>query len=182
MFLFAHLGIGAQIVDPKIRLRGREIIAVLFGTLAPDLIDKSLFYLFALTPGTRSYGHTLLFWVLFWFGARAFDLSFRRRLWLLLSLGAITHLTLDLISDGLRGDKVYDTVTRVMLWPFTVVARTDGFPRYPFESLGAHLSTGLRPEIYFPEIIGFLLLVIRWRFGKHSQTPSAQENAPRAPK
>lgn len=102
MLPLAHLGIGANLVRPwwrKVPLR-----AILLGTLLPDLLDKPLYYVphwltgrtgaeLGLLSGTRTVGHSLLFLLaILVLGAIP---GGRRKWWLGLGLGVLTHLVLD---------------------------------------------------------------------------------------
>lgn len=107
MFVFGHLGIGSGLV--LLVKRDLPVAGVFAGTLAPDIVDKPIFYGLVRThalpasacawlPGTRTIGHTLL--------AAALVALFaalsrgRRRAWLLgAALGMVSHDLLDIASD-----------------------------------------------------------------------------------
>jgi len=109
MFPLGHVGIGTQIVPPRIReqLRWRWLV---LGCVLPDVVDKPL-YLGAmllrragedhldLLRGSRLFGHTLFFLALLVVAA-AFLRSAPLRA---VSWGVATHLVLDLVPDFAAG-------------------------------------------------------------------------------
>jgi membrane-bound metal-dependent hydrolase YbcI (DUF457 family) len=107
MFVFGHLGIGSGLV--LLAKRDLPLGGVLAGTLAPDLVDKPLFYglvrtrvlpeaACAMLRGTRTIGHTLLAAALV--ALVAFALRPDRRAWLAAAaLGMVSHDALDIVSD-----------------------------------------------------------------------------------
>ena len=121
MFPLGHVGIGTQIVPPRIReqLRWRWLV---LGCLLPDIVDKPL-YLGAmllrragadhldLLRGSRLFGHTLFFLALLAVGA-----SFLRSAPLrAVSWGVATHLVLDLVPDFASG--YFFQFRHWLLWP-----------------------------------------------------------------
>jgi hypothetical protein len=86
-------------------LRGLPVLATLFGTQAPDLLDKPLAWTFAVLPAGRSLGHSLLFAVplavLCWYviGGR-FD---RPAVALGAAVGYVSHLFADGLGAALGG-------------------------------------------------------------------------------
>ena len=108
MFVFGHLGIGSGLV--LLAKRDLPLGGVLAGTLAPDLVDKPLFYglvrtrvlpeaACAMLRGTRTIGHTLLAAALV--ALVAFALRPERRAWLAgVALGMVSHDALDVLSDA----------------------------------------------------------------------------------
>lgn len=107
MFVFGHLGIGSGLV--LLAKRDLPLGGVLAGTLAPDFVDKPLFYglvrtrllpeaACAMLRGTRTIGHTLLAAALVALVALA--LRPERRAWFAgVALGMISHDALDVVSD-----------------------------------------------------------------------------------
>ena len=170
MFLFAHLGIGNQLVRPWTKnLTGKYFRrAVLVGTLLPDLIDKPIYYSvyylsslnipigpFGFITQTRTFGHTAIF--LFALALLAF---YRQsKLLAALALGTATHLVLDSWSDSFLHHHWMGGQT-VLLWPFLGWQ----FPPDPYGGLTAHLSLVKRPVILYGEIIGIGLLA--WDYWK----------------
>ncbi len=128
MLFFGHLGIGYRIGSAFRRrpLARVDVGCLLLGTIAPDLIDKSMFFasdwLFVHPPlladpfisGTRTLGHTIGFTLLVAAAARL------RRTSALgyFALGMATHLFLDCFTY-LLGHKTHTLayVLGVMTWP-----------------------------------------------------------------
>lgn len=168
MFVLGHLGVGATLVQPwSAGLRRRWIF---LGTLAPDLIDKPLYYGLSfstgrsgadlgLVSGTRTFGHTAIV-LLVIAGLAAWR---RSRVLAAVTLGAATHLFLDNLGDlfaepKLPGERTVD----VLLFPL-LGAR---FPDLPFTGPGGHLLLLLQPYTIGGEIVGALLL--GWMAWKHA--------------
>lgn len=133
MFVFGHLGIGSGLV--LLAKRDLPVSGVFAGTLAPDLLDKPLFYglvrtrllpadLCAWLPGTRTVGHTLLAAALV--AVLALFARGTRRPWLVgAALGMVSHDFLDIASDAvaaLHGGFPFTTATsgawRAAFFPF----------------------------------------------------------------
>jgi membrane-bound metal-dependent hydrolase YbcI (DUF457 family) len=162
MFVFGHLGIGLQVARPL--RRDLPVKPLLFGTLLPDLIDKSLYYglSFAtgrrgydlgLISGTRTFGHTILFTATLGIIAAA-----RRSKGLAaVALGCATHLVLDVVTDIFTRRTDYSM--RVLAWPLLGWQ----FPGYAYSGLREHLGQYHEPFILYAEIIGAALLFVEWR-------------------
>ena len=178
MFIFAHLGIGRQLVKPL--TKGLPLWMVLFGTLLPDLIDKPLYYSLCwitgkhaselgLISGTRTFGHTALF-----LGLIALVAALTRsRAFAALALGVGSHFVLDSWSD-LFLNSTYGITHSALLWPFFGWQ----FPVDPFSNLKAHLEVIGTPVIIYGEILGLLLLA--WNFFKGRLIRSAPTRQSRA--
>jgi hypothetical protein len=160
MLLFGHIGVGAQLARPFAGKTGHfrlpDFLWVGLGTLLPDIIDKSLFFLnrhwsFApeLITSSRTVGHTALLLLLLGFTAW----SVRLRPLALAVLGMATHLLLDNVSDRLLG--VAESSAHLAL-----VFPTEGwrFASYPFESFGEHFRAMLNPVTLGFEGLGMFLL------------------------
>ena len=164
MYLLAHLGIGYAMVEawPLARRAKLPKTAILLGTVLPDLIDKPLFFAMTLLlgrehatetmiAGTRSFGHTLLFFL-----ALSLIARFRKSKWLFaLSLGTLTHLVLDALSDLLISHWSYFNY-QGLLWP----AFGWKFPVTPFPSFGAQLAYWTQPVPLISETVGLAALLI----------------------
>jgi len=121
MFPLGHVGIGTQIVPPRIReqLRWRWVV---LGCLLPDIVDKPL-YLGAillrragadhldLLRGSRLFGHTLFFLALLAVAASYLRSAPLRAV----SWGVATHLVLDLVPDFASG--YFFGFRHWLLWP-----------------------------------------------------------------
>ena len=126
-----------------------DIRFLLVGSMLPDIIDKPIgVYLFWETFSSgRIFSHTLLFLVL----VTVAGLLIRRysgKTWgLALSFGTFLHLILDQMWE----------MPKTLLWPIFGIAFEGMDPTY---WLGNILQALLRePEVYVPEIIGFVVLV-----------------------
>ncbi len=166
MFIFGHLGIGKKLLDPF--SKGLPTLAILIGTLLPDVIDKSLFYgqsllvektsfTWTLISGTRSIGHTALFLILL--SLTAFIK--RSRFLAALSLGIATHLMLDGLADAFSLIKEKDpSISHVILWPLKGLR----FPSAGHKSIKYHFLSRIKePSILWGEIIGLSLLLWDYR-------------------
>ncbi|MEK6578060.1 MAG: metal-dependent hydrolase [Bdellovibrionota bacterium] len=161
MFIFGHLGIGSALVRPfskKLDLR-----LVLLGTVLPDLIDKPLYYIpslitgkrgveLGLLSGTRTFGHTLIFFLciaLLAWTRRSKELA-------ALMLGLGTHLFIDGFSDRFIFHAAYKQAEgiKALFWP----ALGWSFPVFPFTGAKNHLSHVFHPIILWGECAGILLL------------------------
>jgi inner membrane protein len=126
-----------------------DIRILLIGSLLPDIIDKPVgryFFRETFSSG-RIFSHSLLFLVVI--AAAGFYLYQRRRqVWLLtLAFGTFMHLILDQMW----------LIPGTLLWPFL------GFT-FERTEVTDWLSEILRsltsyPEVYIPELAGFLILV-----------------------
>ena len=128
MYIPGHLSVGYLLVSAHGRMRGRppqpglEIAPVLLGTLTPDIIDKSLFFL-DITGHGRTLGHSfltlggliLLYLVT---GPLSGWMKKARRAMGFWILGIASHLGIDFLDDGLRGIlHGRQVVTTWFLWP-----------------------------------------------------------------
>lgn len=162
MFVLGHIGIGSELVG--LTLRGldrpkRLFKVICLGCIAPDLIDKPLYYGWGLLQvskpvwiaGTRTIGHTLLLWGLASLGFFLTKTKNSRMLFIGFLLGVLTHLIFDNVLDLL----FHDGNLNELLWP----AISEQFTKFPFQNGMDHLSKrGLSPEILLSEIVGGVLL------------------------
>ncbi len=165
MFPLGHLGFGLQVSKPFDRGRPRLPLApLLLGTVLPDLIDKPLYYgLSALTgrrgaalgmiAGTRTFGHTLLF-----AGAlAALGRARRSRALTALSLGCLTHIFLDIVTDSVIRGPGFSL--KAFLWPLLGLQ----FPVYTYRGWHDHLLHIREPFLLVSEALGAALLIWEWR-------------------
>jgi hypothetical protein len=167
MWIFGHLGLGAQLASPF--AKRLPFYWILLGTLVPDLIDKPLYYSLFLATGlsgddlgwiscTRTVGHTGILLILVFALARIK----KSKILIALGLGMITHLLLDGFQDlwNLSNGSPGPSST---LWAvsFPFFGR---FASMPFDTASEHLKTVKQPLILAAECFGFLLLV--WNYKK----------------
>lgn len=153
----AHLGIGHWLAGPW--KKHLPLPALLIGTLLPDLIDKPLYYALAwssgrygaslgLFSGTRSLGHSLLFFFLLLLSA-----GLRRsRALAALCLGMATHLFLDNMFEPFTEFTIHSS--RIALFfPFY----GGRFPVAQHQGLAQHLSSHLNAGELLAELVGIIL-------------------------
>lgn len=173
MFVLGHIGIGSRLLPRN--LRAPVLWAwMAAGCLLPDLIDKPLWLsapqLFAGHPnalallgGTRLFGHTLLLAVVATLSARALGSPRLRAL----SLGALTHLFIDLAGDLLSGPP--PTWQGWLLWP----AFGWRFPNADGRGFADHVLAVSEHRIYLiGEVVGAAILLVdyfRWRLRRDSR-------------
>lgn len=174
MFIFGHLGIGSTVVRPWTRGLSRRWVFA--GILAPDILDKSLYYglvfitgqrgdALGLISGTRTFGHTALLLI----GIVFASVISKSRALAAFSLGMASHLLLDNVMDRIllatrpadysAGDAPTSAV-QALLYPFYA----GRFATMPFTTTLGHLETILNPYILTCEFIGVgLLLWDQWK-------------------
>jgi hypothetical protein len=170
MFLLGHIGIGSHLLPGGLRAP-RLWRWMALGCLLPDLLDKPLWLVapklfaghqspVAMLAGTRLFGHTLLLVGLMIGLARVLRLP---RLWAV-SLGASTHLLLDLLGDLISGPPA--NWQGWLLWP----AFGWRFPTGDGRDLAYHLRAVAEHRVYIVgEIVGGAILLVdfvRWRLGR----------------
>lgn len=155
MFVLGHLGIGSRLLFGwRARL---PALWLYLGCLLPDLVDKPLFYAAgptALISGTRTFGHTGLFF-LFWL---ALALALRRPWSTAIAAGIATHLALDIVSDA------YITVDpNSSIWLAIFYPAYGRFPQAHFSSMLEHLElTAQNLFVVAGELIGGAILLWSW--------------------
>jgi membrane-bound metal-dependent hydrolase YbcI (DUF457 family) len=163
MYLLGHLGLGYGMVKacPPLQKIKLPLAYLFIGTLLPDLIDKPIYYglsfftgekgkMLGLIAGTRTFGHTLLFFILL----LSLAYLLRSKKWLAMALGVLTHLILDQISDlAISGGSTLDGIN--LFWPFMGWQ----FPEIPYHSLSEQLSYWQQPIPLTFEGMGLLVLV-----------------------
>lgn len=159
MYLFAHLGLGYLSVKPW--WRSVPVWPLLFGAILPDLIDKPLYYAFAwstgrhgeaigLISGTRTFGHTLLFFLV----CCAFALWKRSPSLAALSAGILSHLFLDCLGVAIasRGETL---LIQSLLFPLNGWE----FPAMVYSNVGDQLGHWFHPEQLVFEVLGLVVLI-----------------------
>ena len=121
---------------------------VLLGSLLPDIIDKPVWFLLGSDTSLsgRGYAHTLLFSLALLIGGLVL-LRYRKSWLFILSLSSFMHLILDQIWNS----------PVILLWPLLgplPSADTTGWLSGRFQGLF------LYPEVYIPEIIGLLVVML----------------------
>jgi hypothetical protein len=169
LFVLGHLGIGSFLVAR--RVRAEQLVWLLLGTLLPDAIDKPLYYILVivtgrrgadlgLISGSRTFGHTLLFAILFW-------LALPRRVGTPLFIGVATHLALDELGDvagallPALGTHGRPGTINAILFPLL----GPHFPISPYRSALEHAASLGNGYVVAGEIVGALLLLWQWRAG-----------------
>ena len=129
-------------------ISGIDYRLVLVGSSLPDIIDKPVFLLFGntVTLSGRDYAHTLLFTLVLLIGGLAL-LRYRRSWLLTLSLSCFIHLILDQMWD----------YSVILLWPLLGPLPGIETAGWTYDRLSDMLTI---PEIYIPEIIGLVVLLI----------------------
>jgi len=136
------------------------LLALLVGTLLPDLIDKPLYYGLAfatgkhgadlgLFSGTRSIGHSLLFLALLLIASYLF----RSRILLALAVGTATHLLLDNFLEPFH-ELVADSSRIALFFPLY----GGRFPVAQHLNLREHLFLHLKIQDLAFEVVGLILL------------------------
>lgn len=169
MLLFGHMGLGRLMAQPWIKKIAP--LWLLFGTLLPDLIDKPLYYgqvlatgkrgyELGLFSGTRSIGHSMLFF-LFLYLLAAYS---KNKNIICLAIGVATHLILDNIPELFNEFDQYSS--RIALFfPFYGWR----FPVSGHNSMGEHFYSHLKPYDLLGEILG-LCVLIYWYFSSKKRS------------
>lgn len=136
MWPWGHLAVGYLCYSVLIRFQRNQystaaVVALVFGTQFPDLVDKPLAWTFGLLPNGRSLGHsfvvvTIVAVVLFLL-AKRLD---KRTPAVAFMLGYITHLGGDVIIPVVEGQSAE---LAFLLWPILPPIQYEGS-----ESISAH--------------------------------------------
>lgn len=174
MIFFGHLGMGNALSRPF--RRGLSLRWILLGTIAPDLLDKSIYYgcsywtgkhgaELGLISGTRTFGHTAI--ILLFLSAIAF--AFKSRRLAALSIGISTHLLLDGLSDYYFMMTGVSQIKSAILWPISGM----DFPIIPYHSIQGHISSWNQPFLIVSELLGIALLAFDYSmiFAKSQRGP-----------
>lgn len=125
-----------------------DIRILLVGSLLPDIIDKpvGLFFFRDAFSNGRIFSHTLLFLIIITIAGLLLYRHSGKNWLLVLSFGVFMHFILDAMW----------TQPRTLLWPLFGIA----FDRKPIDRWLLDIIAGLigSPGIYFPEIIGAVIL------------------------
>lgn len=178
MYIPGHLSVGYLLVSAHSRARGTpprpilEVAPALLGTLTPDIIDKSLYFL-DITGHGRTLGHSFLtlgglilgWWVMRRLGRESWEAPLRAMgFWL---LGIASHLGIDFLDDALRGFlHGRQVITTWFLWP--VLEAGD----WRWESAVALVSAS-RTWLYFEAFVVAMAVVaatLDWKWGRKDTT------------
>ncbi len=179
VIFFGHLGLGDALAAPARRDLPRRW--VLLGTVAPDLLDKPLYFGLSwarghrglgIVHGTRSFGHTFLLAGLVWWAGRARGDARLKGL----ALGMATHPVLDFLSDLAAFGPASAARGSAAFWPLTGW----GFPVPTYAGLGEHLRALASPVLLSCEAAGLLWLVLSAAAGRRAgrSGPSSTSNGP----
>lgn len=144
MLPWGHLAVGYLCYSLGVRLRYRHppragaVLALVFGTQLPDLIDKPLATWLGVLPSGRSLGHSLLFLAVL--GVGVWWLAKRRGRVLAgvaLLVGHLTHIVVDALPALVAGRWVE---LGHLLWPVTPVYQ---YPGELERDMGAYLLAAL---------------------------------------
>lgn len=167
MWIFGHLGIGSKVAAPLSRKLPYGWL--LLGTILPDLIDKPLYYSFALYTGrhgneigliscTRTLGHTALFAI----GLALLATLRRSTLLAAITLGVASHLVLDGFQDYWLQRVLHfegeSSLLLAALFPFY----ENRFAEMPYASWLDHLKSGTKPMLITAEVVGMAFLGWDW--------------------
>jgi hypothetical protein len=154
VFLFGHIGIGRRLAQPW--RRHLPAIALVIGTLLPDLIDKPLYYahLSSFVSCTRTFGHTGLFLLALIVAA----LISRSRTCGALAAGVATHLLLDNLMSGFSLEP-QDSAWLAFTWPFL----HHTFASRVFPTIASHMQSLLVTPVIVGELVGLLLIGLELR-------------------
>lgn len=157
MLVFGHLGIGSGLV---LGIHRRLSLPwVVLGASLPDVLDKSLYFLFrSILSGGRLFGHTLLFGLLLLFISRLK----KSHALLAIAGGMLSHQFLDWLMDfalvisGIFPPGAPESDGALALfWPLLGWK----FPVNPHASVGAQLSAHLNIFEMGAEVIGLGILI-----------------------
>ena len=158
MFVLGHVGIGPRLLfGLRRRLPAGWLV---LGCLLPDLIDKPLFYGLlwteghagALIAGSRSIGHSGIFFLLLLAAARV---ARRPALWALFA-GVATHLALDVLGELIMGAEAESSIWMAILFPLLGWQ----FPKAQFSSMLEHLRISAQSAyVVAGEILGAGILL-----------------------
>ena len=151
MFIFGHLGLGRLLAEPC-RIQ-RPMSLVLFGSLLPDIVDKSIFYITGSMPGTRSLGHTLLFVICIATIEGRRSGNWKR---FPLAFGIFTHLIGDYVGDYFALSASFSRNLRILLWPIL----GESFPATPHLNFSQQAIRLTGPYFLSTEILGICVLAL----------------------
>lgn len=170
MWPWGHLAAGYLLYSVASRLvvddwpRGAPTVLVLFGTQAPDLVDKPLAWTLGVLPTGRSLGHSVvvaavvlpaLWWVAASRDARPLAAAF--------SLGYLAHLLTDALYPLLALDVEHLTF---LAWPLV----SQPTPDESYGILAYFLTLEPTPELLFEGVLTALAAVVWYADGRPGLT------------
>lgn len=164
MWPFGHAAVGYLLYAAYCRYRdgrppsGPDVLAVLFGTQLPDLVDKPLAWTVAVLPTGRTLAHSWLvaavvLGVAWWYLGPS-----RRALLPPLAVGWLSHGLADGFSSFLAWEPAY---LGFLLWPLTSTPPYDTEPSFAAHLLGVELT----PHFYFQWGLALIALLVWHRDG-----------------
>lgn len=151
MIFFGHVGLTIAFVFLVfLFLKGKvDYRFVIVGSVLPDMIDKPLGHiiLYSVFQNGRIICHTLLFIAVLTLIGIYVEKRYRSTVVEFLALGALMHLVLDQMWN----------IPQTLFWPLL------GW-EFPKEDLSGYVGFLLdellhRPDVYVPELIGFIIVV-----------------------
>ena len=138
---------------------GLAVVAVLFGSQVPDLIDKPLSWYLGVLPTGRTLAHSLVFLIPLVVAVFLLARRYRRPdVGIAFAIGAISHPFVDVIPALWS-----DTEVAILLWPILSVERYDeGAPSIAELLVG---SAG-EPYFYLEFVLAAVALVVWHRHGR----------------
>jgi len=149
MIFFGHLGITIAFVLIVFYFLKEKVDYrfVIVGAILPDIIDKPLgqIILYSVFQNGRIISHTLLFVAVLTLIGLYVEKRYKSTVIEFLALGALMHLVLD---------QMWNT-PQTLFWPLLGWA----FPKVDLENYSGFILNELltRPDVYLPEIIGFII-------------------------
>lgn len=162
MWPLGHAAVGYLCYTLSIQLRdgaapvGPSVLAVLFGTQFPDLVDKPLAWYLGVLPTGRTLAHSLLvvapLCLLVYAVAHRFG---RAELAVAFAVGVFSHVSVDAVPAFWLAD----TSGAFLLWPFLAVEVPDG----SLSAAGLLRESITEPRFYLEFVLAGVAL-LAWRY------------------